>query len=313
MNTKTTVQAGSRIHLGFLRLPPHPDAWASAALYIDNPQLTLQAQVTPYPTLKIEGLPPDLSRILEKTLPRLGLDKTKITYTTRSTPPRHHGLGTTTQTLLAAAHAALAAAGQPWNPYQAAKTLGRGRRSEAGVTLYHLGGIVILPSRGLPPPILIHKQPTPHWRVILLIPKTTPGPPEGQVEEKLIQKLPPATPALQEQLEQTMLDLIRALHKDDPHEFNTAACHLDRLNGTYFQPAQGSTIREDLAPLVKKAEQEGICLSQSSWGPTLYTITHQDNVPVVIDELRQLTRETKTKANLLTAKIRGPPKIEVQP
>lgn len=265
---RVRVEAGSRLHAGFHSVRPH-SYWGTAGFYSVEPRVSVEAWRCGDP--RLEGEPGGYEQLWKRVMEALGWPQACAEVL--EAPPRHHGLGSTTQAGLALAQAVLAAArGDPGDPLELARLLGRARNSGAGTLLYLHGGFAA--DAGVPDPegprLLLHKKIPVEWRLVVLIPRLPGGPPE-EGEERLI---PPVAPTgTVASMARGLLDIAIGLERRDLQITLEGLWRMQVATGLMFRGLQGGLFRSDLSRLVEEARMHGVTLAQSSWGPTLYTIT----------------------------------------
>lgn len=75
--------------------------------------------------------------------------------------------------------------------------------------------------------------------------------------------------------------------------------------GLMFQRFQGGVYRRDLLEIIDEASRNGVKLAQSSWGPTLYTISHESTAPSDARMLKAILRSRGIEGEVLVAKPRN--------
>lgn len=280
---RVLVEAGSRIHLGFL----DPTGalgrrWGSIGLYLKEPALMLEAWRTR--GLEVEG-PSWLLRLASKAVDMLKVEG--IGLRARSLIPRHVGLGSGTQTALAVAAAASALYGFNFNAVEAARSFGRCRRSAAGLWLFLRGGLVVDGGVGarFPPPLLVRTVFPESWKIILMTPLEEGGGLHGRVEEEMLGR--PARSAPERAAATVLIRLLPSLVERDFETFCSAVEELDRLTGETLQGRRYSSSRiERAAKALKEAGARGV--GQSSWGPTVYGFAEDEaEAEAILDKLKE--------------------------
>ena len=206
-------------------------------------------------------------------------------------PPRHAGLGSTTQAMLAVYCAASRLLGAPCEPVEAAARLGRGRVSGVGVLAFKHGGFVAdagAPDPGGPRLLLRHPVPE-GWVFVIAIPRARRGPGEAEEEPILSRPWPPPDRAARLMAE-GFVRLASGVARGDLRDALRGLSAMQAGTGLYFSKYQGGVYRRDLAAIVAEAEKEGLKLAQSSWGPTLYTIVEEGEASWAASVLRGILR-----------------------
>ncbi len=275
---RVIVRAGSRLHAGFYYAGPgRPYSWGSAGFYIATPRVTVEAEECPGGA-RVGGAGHALDAARE-ALERLGYGG--VCLEVREAPPRHVGLGSTTQIMLSAACAARLALGEggcsPGEVALLARRLGRGRVSGAGSIAFAYGGFVV--DAGSPDP----RGPTPlfrleiprGWAFIVAIPRLPRGL-SGPREEELLSRPWRPRGEVERLMSSGLLRLAVGISRGDLREALEGLRMMQLGTGMYFSGLQGGAYRSDLQAIVGEAERSGLVMAQSSWGPTLYTITTRD-------------------------------------
>ncbi|GBF09854.1 conserved hypothetical protein, partial [Aeropyrum pernix] len=173
MGSVVYVEGGSRLHAGFHIVDPQRGVWGGAGFYVEEPRVRVEAWDCGEARWEVDR---DVATLLE----RAGLAWGCLRIA--SGPPRHMGLGSTTQLSLAASMALSALKGlRPSIPSLAAR-LGRGRFSAVGTLLAVHGGFVLDSGSVSTPPISAMRVPD-DWRFVLVIPQLEPGFEEGRAED----------------------------------------------------------------------------------------------------------------------------------
>ena len=197
-------------------------------------------------------------------------------------PRPHTGLGSGTQLGMAVARALAALIDRgDLGAAALAGLVGRGRRSAVGAHGSITGGLIIEGGKAeatqLAPLIARLDFPDP-WRIVLIRPEQLDGL-AGQRELRAFADLPPIPAELSARMCQlTLLGLAPAMVERQLDEFGWALFELQQLAGECFKTAQGGVYAHPLlarvVDFIRKQKITGV--GQSSWGPTLYAITGDD-------------------------------------
>jgi len=220
--------------------------------------------------------------------------------------PAHVGLGSTTQLLLASAMAALAVKGLELDPLDVATRVGRGRVSWVGSLLFKLGGFVIdsgTPSLSRPRPLARLEVPE-VWEFVMVTPSVERGFREDE-EQVLLDK--PWNPSLEASyhMSRGALRLASAIARGDLGDALEGLREVQLGTGLYFSRVQGGVYRGVLEAVVERAASRGVILAQSSWGPTLYTITGEGESTRIAEILRGLLKELGLGGSVRVSKPRN--------
>jgi beta-ribofuranosylaminobenzene 5'-phosphate synthase len=282
---RTIVEAGARIHLGFLDLNGACGRrFGSIGVSLERPQCMVEAK--PAPSRATETADPVLA-ILE----RLGPELRDVPLTVRLTEtiPSHAGFGSGTQHALAVALAATRAAGRPLSIRDLARRLGRGQRSGIGIAAFEQGGLVIDAGHSVddgsnvarqaidgpesPPVVFQHPLPD-DWHFVLATPRAEPGL-SGASEQGAFRDLPPMDEGRVGRIcRLTLMQVAPAVLTGDIRAFGAAITEIQELVGEYFAPCQGGRFASrtgcEVAELALGQGAHGV--GQSSWGPTVFAL-----------------------------------------
>jgi beta-ribofuranosylaminobenzene 5'-phosphate synthase len=283
---RTIVEAGARLHLGFLDLNGACGRrFGSIGVALERPCCTVEASPGP---AKGEARTAEPARGIQARLgPDLGPDAVAVRVV--ETIPPHAGLGSGTQLALAVALAASRAAGLPLSIRELARRLGRGQRSGIGVAAFERGGLVIDaghpaeedhraaagPTDGPAPPPVIFQHPLPDdWRFVLATPRAAPGL-SGQAEQRAFDDLPPMDAERVGRIcRLTLMQVAPAVLAGDLRTFGAAITEIQETVGEYFAPYQGGRFASPTGcEAIELARARGACgVGQSSWGPTVFAL-----------------------------------------
>ena len=283
------VEAGSRIHLGFIDLSGDLGrTYGSIGLYLEKPGF--KAIVRESDEVVVEGEGGDrIQAIVRRIVDELGLRGLWVKIL--SAIPRHVGLGSTTQTILGIASAVSKLHGLDLSIEHLAYRFGRGRRSGAGVWLFKYGGLAVdcgRCSRTKIPPLLTRVHVPEKLRVILASPRTSSRGFEEEVEDAMFERVK-TDPRLSERASRIVLmKLLPSLIEGDLRGFGEAATELDRINGLFFEEVQLGVYRRGCEMIVEKMLEAGaLGAGQSSWGPIVYGFADSDElVEHIVESLK---------------------------
>jgi len=286
------VETGARIHLGFYSVGD--DAWGALGVYVDRPGFLVCS-----PPLK--GWREDW--ITE----RLASRGYEAKYSVERSIPRHVGLGSTTQGVLAAAHAISIAEGRAFNPLEEAPLLGLGRISGTGILTYMYGGLVVGMGRDREGRhrLLARIEFPDEWRAILLLPRVEKGLSED--EEGFMTSMPPPSEMLGGGMARAAWMILRGVGMRRLSLLHEGMRLMEESVGTYFSKHQGGVFRKDLLGLVDRVRNMGIVVGQSSWGPLLYTFTRREDAGRIASLMLSAAREEGFEAEVWVAKGRNKP------
>jgi beta-ribofuranosylaminobenzene 5'-phosphate synthase len=296
------VETGCRLHAGFYHAGlGWGIRWGGLGFYVDKPRVVVEARGCD--SLKLEGFN-GREGLVRWALAKLSLDG--VCLKARELIPEHTGLGSTTQLLLATAIAASRVKGLSWDPLDVAVKLGRGRVSWVGSLLFKLGGFIV--DAGTPSPrgprVLTRLEIPEDWVFIIVTPNTRRG--FSEVEELgLLEK--PWEPGLEASyhMSRGSLRLASAIARGDLGEALEGLREVQLGTGLYFSEVQGGVYRSSLSGIVEEAKARNIVLAQSSWGPTLYTITGYGNADNVVEVLRRILKTLNIEGAVMVSKPRN--------
>jgi len=294
------VTAGSRLHGGFYHIGRSWKVlWGSLGFYIEEPALKIK--IKPCKEAIVEA-PNEIKELILKRLK----NSESFCINVDSYIPRHVGLGSTTQTLLALLCGLKAFKNESCDPIELSKSSGIIKYSGVGTLLFKYGGFVL--DSGLPDPqgprALLRLYIPEEWRFVVALPKLKRG--LNEKEEDNIMRNPWEPSGEAERLmSRGALRLVSGLVRKDIEEVISGLKEIQSGTGMYFSRIQGSTYRNDLAMLVAEAEKDKIYLAQSSWGPTLYTITTADQATTIYLALKKLLKIVGIEGNVWITKPRN--------
>jgi len=312
---RTIVQAGARLHLGFLDLNGGCGRrFGSIGVSLERPQCTVEAALAP--DRATETAEP-VRDILERLGPYLGDGPVRVRLT--EAIPSHAGFGSGTQHALAVAVAATRAAGRPVPVRDLARRLGRGQRSGIGIAAFERGGLVIdaghsvdvalQPTDGPEPAPVVFQQPLPDaWHFVLATPRATPGL-SGATEQRAFRDLPPMDEERVGRIcRLTLVQVAPAVLTADIRAFGAAITEIQELVGEYFAPCQGGRFASrtgcEIADLAIARGAHGV--GQSSWGPTVFALVESAaRAGALADEIRSAFGSDLARIDVSRARNHG--------
>ncbi|MEF8887964.1 MAG: beta-ribofuranosylaminobenzene 5'-phosphate synthase family protein [Haloarculaceae archaeon] len=288
-----TVETGARLHFGFQNLAlAHERLYGGVGVALAEPRVVVSAAAAdgvhaPDP---IEGFAADAVSLLRDR----GHDVEGARVTLEEGFRRHVGLGSGTQFALATLVAVARAHDAYVDARTAAPALGRGGRSGVGVATFENGGFTAdaghpterfttaPPERGawdVPEPIVQRDVPA-DWRFLLVTPDVDPGR-HGEAEDASMRTaVERAGPGIADDIAGLLTRrLLPAVAERDLQAFGSAVARLGRLNGAWYADEQGGVYRPPAGALVDALGDDPAIrgAGQSSWGPTVYGVTHADD------------------------------------
>jgi beta-RFAP synthase len=284
--TRVVVEAGARLHLGFLDLNGACGRmYGSIGVALERPRCIVEACASS------DGgdvtTPEPIRSILRRLEPDLPTEAVRVRLV--EAIPTHAGFGAGTQLALAVALAASRAAGRPHPIRDLARRLGRGQRSGIGVAVFERGGLVIdaghptgepgdqaaaSPDGPEPPPVIFQHPLPDDWCFVLATPRAAPGL-SGDAEQRAFDDLPPMDAARVGRIcRLTLMRVAPAALAGDIHTFGAAVTEIQELVGEYFAPHQGGRFASETGcEVIELARARGAAgVGQSSWGPTVFAL-----------------------------------------
>ena len=222
----------------------------------------------------------------------------------RRAPRPHTGLGTGTQLAMAVARGLAALVGRDdLGPSELARLVGRGKRSAIGLHGFFHGGLIVEGGKrnndGVSPMVVQQSFPD-DWPIVVVTPDRLAGL-AGQRETHAFSTMTPTPDAVTGRLcELTLLGLLPAVIERDLATFGDALYEMQQVVGQCFAAAQGGVyadpMLERIVGCVRELGVRGV--GQSSWGPTVYAVTPNEQVA------RDVTRRVRERFDLSEAEVR---------
>ena len=216
-------------------------------------------------------------------------------------PRAHSGLGTGTQLAMAVAKAMAAMIDcddwSPGSPAQLAAMVDRGQRSAIGAYGFFHGGLIVeggKPDAHNLAPMLMRHPFCQDWRIVLICPDNLEGL-SGRRESQAFEQMPAISDQATEKMcRLVLLGLMPAAIEEDLTCFSQALFELQQIVGQCFIQQQGGLYADpvltDIVQFVRNLGIEGV--GQSSWGPTLYAVTEDE------DRAKWLLKKVQDQFNL---------------
>lgn len=299
------VNAGSRLHAGFHIIGDkiHKIEYAGAGFYVDKPNI--RVRVKECGEAIYEGPSEFRDPVAHVT------EKTGFVGCVRleESPRRHSGLGSTTQVMLAVYHGIKLLRGENITKRglldAGFKLLGRTKASTVGTLLYVYGGFVSGVGLPLPSDYSVLRLPIPSdWRFIIVIPEVARGLNEKE-EGSHLNSPKPAPQRVKQLMAIGFHYLAMGMVRKNLDLVLEGLRSMQTATGLYFSSIQGGVYRSDVARIVDEASRDGIILAQSSWGPTLYTITTVDSAESDRKTLEMIMREVGIRGTVIVSRPRN--------
>ncbi|MBA5942503.1 MAG: GHMP kinase [Methanophagales archaeon] len=271
---KVRVSAPARIHMGILnpaRCTEGGRLYASVGVCIEEPRTVVE--VEPADELHVIGHSVgESTSFARRILRHYRLKGAKVNV--RSLPPRHAGLGSTTQLSLSIASGITKAYGLNVQPVELAMVLGRGKQSAIGTYAFQHGGFIVEGGWGEGdfPPLLFNYDFPVDWSFLIFVPEYRSF--DETEELEVFEKLPaPHETLVYEACYRVLLGMAPAILEKNIRAFGANLTRLQEVVGAMFSDAQGGVFQSYSAPLIERMRKMGaIGLGQSSWGPAVYAL-----------------------------------------
>jgi len=292
------VEVGGRLHFGFQNLSLAYDRlYGGIGLGIDEPRLVLEADQAE--SIRCDN--PDASEYVERAVEILDVPGARVAV--QSALPRHVGLGSGTRLALASLLAVGRAYDRSVDVRALAPQLGRGGRSGVGIATLEAGGFVVdaghptelftsdPPERGewnVPPVIARHEVPE-EWRFVVVTPDVERGRSGTPEDESIRAVVERADAGIADEIARVVTrQLLPGIATADHETFGRAVQRLSRLNGAWYADEQGGVYRPPAGRLIDALDAvPGVVgTGQSSWGPTVYGITHESVADAAHEDAR---------------------------
>ena len=162
-----------------------------------------------------------------------------------------------------------------------ARRVGRGARSALGIHGFEHGGLLVEGGKRHSDeisPLVARLDVPPDWRLLLVTPSDRRGL-SGDAERAAFARLTPMPRTLTEALCRIVLmELLPAVASADFAAAAAALREFGQLNGSHFAPVQGGVFADpQIAGFAKWLTNQGcVGVGQSSWGPTLWVLCHDE-------------------------------------
>ncbi|MEB3780411.1 MAG: hypothetical protein GSR85_09340 [Desulfurococcales archaeon] len=290
------VDSGSRLHAGFHYIGE--GYWGGCGFYLERPGFRIKAWRCRNGSVIGAGESLQVVRGVLGSLHGMCVEVLEEI-------PLHVGLGSTTQTVLALALAYKALYGTRDPIYVMARRLGRGRYSWVGTLLFAYGGFIADAGAGVNAPEPITRLSIPgEWRFIVVIPQLRRGYSED-IERQILDIARKPSQTSSRLMATGALKLMMGIARRDLKLALEGLKAMQMGTGIYFSKHQGGTYRDDLQRIVEEAERNGIMLAQSSWGPTLYTISTIDQAKGDAYLIKTILSELGIKGEIIVSKPRN--------
>jgi beta-ribofuranosylaminobenzene 5'-phosphate synthase len=277
-NRHASVESGSRLHFGLIRVGNARRRFGGLGLMMDSPKVALRARQAR--EWCCEGpFSPRVLEIAKSLVRRVELEYLgPLAFAVDAAPTPHSGLGSGTQITLSTA-AAIYALGERMlpAPRQLAVETGRGRRSAIGCHGFYQGGLLFEGGKQEDEPLSelqCRVDFPPDWRLLLIRPTMLEGV-AGPSEGKFFEIAPDDNGERAETMTKLAREvLIPAAFEADFNPFAKALFDYGCLAGASFAFAQGDIFSHpQTRARVEDLRRRGVVgVGQSSWGPTVFAL-----------------------------------------
>uniref|UniRef100_A0A7J3ZJ31 Beta-ribofuranosylaminobenzene 5'-phosphate synthase n=1 Tax=Fervidicoccus fontis TaxID=683846 RepID=A0A7J3ZJ31_9CREN len=319
--SRVIIVAGSRLHLGFYNIKNPTTAYGSIGVYVEEPRTLVELERASSTSLH-GPLSSSEKRMLESIVDlycsqtNVSGVRVKVTHH----PPRHVGLGSTTQLLLSIATGIARMCGKRAMVARLALLLKRGLVSGIGIYGFWRGGFIVdsgrrcldnmlkPPSRLSDLPRLLFRARIPSsWRFVLIIPEGVRGLKEEE-EESMITKPPSVDNDVSTTLLQALLSkVVRGVIDLDLKLFGEGINTIQDLVGDAFSVYQGgryaTPFTERAVEILRGSGAAGA--GQSSWGPLAYGIFKARGLEEVLRVLRRRLYHENIDARIVATHARN--------
>jgi len=274
------IETGSRLHFGLIDLSSELDRVdGGIGLGIKSPSVKIEAKKSS--CLRVSGpMNKRAKAAAEAVITRYDLEPVKITI--KETIPQHHGLGSGTQTDLAAGFAAAKINNMSLSTARVAQIVGRGGTSGIGTAVFDRGDFVLdgghdlnkkggfLPSAAssVSPPPVVSRLDFPDWNIKIFIPNSKGA--YGSDEVKVFEEECPIP--LTEVRELSHIILIQLLPSIVQANFNLFRDSINSIQKIGFKKRELQRQPDSLS-LVEELQREGYAAGMSSLGPAVFAIS----------------------------------------
>jgi beta-ribofuranosylaminobenzene 5'-phosphate synthase len=303
------VEAPARLHLGFASTGEVLTPWFGIGLSLEEPRTVVEARRLCKEGILLQGHFWDEAEEVVRTLCReLGVEG-GVKIRVEESPPRHVGLGTTTQLYLSILTALSLLVGRRIDEEVLVRRGFVGAFSRVGVAAFKRGGFIVdlgvgHDARRSYLSLLFPDD----WWVVLARPLGKHGHPRRGEGDK-IRSL---RYGLERELRLSRLlfqRIIPGVLERELELFGEGLSQYQRTVGEAFSHLQGGVFNPDSAPIIEIMEQQGLLgTGQSSWGPTCYGFT--ESFARAEEARRHLAESSACEAWITRANNKGARAVE---
>jgi beta-ribofuranosylaminobenzene 5'-phosphate synthase len=288
------IETGSRLHFGLIDLSSKSSRVdGGIGLGIKYPGVTLEVEEST--CLKVHGpMRERVKNTAEAVIDRYNLQPVEITI--KETIPQHRGLGSGTQTDLAAGFAVARTNNLELSTSEVAEVVGRGGTSGIGTAVFEKGGFVLdgghdlnekggfLPSAAssVSPPPVISRLDFPDWNIKILIPGSTGA--YGSDEVSVFNNECPIP--LSEVQELSHIILMQLLPSVAEPDFGLFRDSIKQIQEIGFKKRELQR-QPDSLYMIEELQNRGYAAGMSSLGPAVFAIS-PDPISVPYDDIKTI-------------------------
>jgi beta-RFAP synthase len=314
---KVKVTTSARLHLGFMDLNGDLGRlYGSIGVSVKAPQT--QLTIEDHEELVIGEMDDQIKKRISsflkafsthfKTVPRGIINLERHI-------PEHKGLGSGSQLGLALMTALTKVCNISVKNHALARIAGRGLRSGIVITAFEKGGFIIDGGKRVikgkkqcnePPSAILRYNFPASWHFVLVIPEKKVGL-SGEQEKEAMGYVSPSRRISEEICRLTMMQLLPALVDEDLEKFGDAVSEIDIRTGAFFKPVQGGIYSEKSSySIIRHMIDSGAAgAGQSSWGPAVYGLTHENEVYKLADKMNDFLERKNITADVIITQARN--------
>lgn len=194
--------------------------------------------------------------------------------------PRHMGLGSTTQLKLAVGAGIARLSNHNLSITELADIVGRGRYSAIGTYGFDKGGFILEGGKSSLdeiPPLTAHYEIPNDWRFLMIFPKIKQSYDEEE-EKPIMDDIRIDSKFTEKICHHIVMGVLPSVKTGSYKEFGKHITQIQHFVGESFSSyQQGSEFHPAVINIEDKLEKLTFGAGQSSWGPTVYGITNEEN------------------------------------
>ena len=291
------IKTGSRLHFGLIDLSSVSERVdGGVGLGITSPGVTIEAEKSSY--LNVRGpMKEKVKNAAEAVISHY--DVQPVSITVEEAIPQHRGLGSGTQTALAAGFAVAKLNDLDLSTSKVAEIVGRGGTSGIGTAVFDHGGFILdgghdlndkggfLPSAAssVSPPPVISRTEFPDWNIKILIPDSTGA--HGSNEISVFDTECPIPVSEVRELSHTIL--MQLLPSVAESNFDLFRRSIKKIQQVGFKKRELQRQPDSLS-IIEEVQKRGYAAGMSSLGPAVFVIS-PDQISVPYDDIKTINTE----------------------